>query len=151
MVFDSVVWMQCAHGGSQTWNFDLLVSTPQCWLLQLPASYVTLRAQTALCCWMMMFTGIVTDSNLFLFVCNDYICICNCLCTCVCVLAYRSEWLPVTFLWGFPSWFLTQEFRTEPGACCFNKSPACPCHYLKLRWPWEAVVWVWRSQVLVIA
>lgn len=60
-------------------------------------------------------------------------CTCNCLCVLVCVFAWRSEWLPVICLWGSPSWFPTQEFPTDPEACCFSESPAYPCHHLKLQ------------------
>lgn len=132
---DSVVWTQCAHGGSHTWNFDLLVSTPleQCWLLQLPASYVTLRATD---CTVLLNDDVhwCSDKTVtFPCLCVMNTCTCNCLCVLVCVFAWRSEWLPVICLWGSPSWFLTQEFPTDPGACYFNESPAYPCHHPKLQ------------------
>lgn len=84
---DSVVWTQCAHGGSHTWNFDLLVSTPrgQCWLLQLPASYVTLRATG---CTVLLNDDVHRCSDrtvTFLFLCVMNTCVCNCLCVLVCV------------------------------------------------------------------
>lgn len=82
--------------------------------------------QTALCCWMMTYS----DINPSLFVCNTYIsnhlciraraCACAHACTHARTLACRSQWFPVMFLWGSPSWFLTQEFPTEPGGLLFQ-------------------------------
>jgi hypothetical protein len=59
-----------------------------------------------------------SDSNHSLFVCNKYMylqpsvytCVCVCVCARVCVLACRSQRFPAMFLWGSPSWLLTQEF-----------------------------------------
>lgn len=107
---DSVVWTQCAHGGSHTWNFDLLVSTPrgQCWLLQLPASYVTLRATD---CTVLLNDDVHRCSDktvTFLFLCIMNTCICNCLCVLVCMCLNggqsdfqlcASEGLHLDFCW----------------------------------------------------
>lgn len=132
---DSVVWTQCAHTRwSHTANFDLLVSTPQSTAgscSSLPA--VTLRATD---CTVLLNDGVHWGSDktvTFLCLCVMNTCTCNCLCVLVCVFAWRSEWLPVICLWGSPSWFPIQEFPTDPGACCFNESPAYPCHHLKLQ------------------
>lgn len=121
---DSVVWMQCAHGGCHTWNFNLLVSTlkyplGRCWLLKppaiyVPAGYVTARATD--CTVLLNDDCIVTVIILFLCVINTCICnrlcirVCVCVCARVCVLACRSQRFPAMFLWGSPSWLLTQEF-----------------------------------------
>lgn len=133
---DSVVWTQCAH---TRWKSHLelwpssLYSSEQCWLLQLPASYVALRATD---CTVLLNDDVHWGSDktvTVLCLCIMNTCTCNCLCVLMCVFAWRSEWLPVICLWGSPSWFPTQEFPTDPGACCFNESPAYPCHHLKLQ------------------
>lgn len=123
---DSVVWIQCAHGGRHTWNFDLVSSqnSPlrQCW------AHVILRAKDD--------TALLNDDvhwhsngwQFFWCVMKAYICSHMCAYVHIC----WSQRLPAMFLCCSPPWFW-YKFLTEPGVCCFSDSPACPHCQLKLQ------------------
>lgn len=135
---DSVVWMQCAHCGSHTWNFDLLISTlkysiramlaPEaaCQLCDCKGNRLHCAAE-----WWPIVTVIV----LLLCVINTYIC--NHLCICVCERLHvghsdfqlcSSEVLHLDF------WLKSSPLNL--GACCFNEPSVCRCHHLK----WQLTV-----------